>query len=216
MPSTTPILMWKHNSLSRGEGQFKITALAAAVYILFTLISTFTSICAPRAKVLLAHGSVLHDVDVIYRESRDPSIATLVTFDDQEYPMAKCLDGSPGSMYISYGPPGSTGWIIMHSGGGWCTGLSDCCVRATTSLGTSVFNNRTMDMNIPGFALGYLSRDPTNNPVMSNYTIAILNYCDGASFAGALDTPVEDVCTTFPGKTVNSSAQQNEFDDNLK
>ena len=124
----------------------------------------------------------------------DPmSTMTLIKFND---PMARCLDGSPGSMYISNGPPGSTGWIIMHQGGGWCTGLSDCCLRATSLLGTSNYNNATLPTSFFSdyFGLGYLSRDPALNPYMHNFTFVLLNYCDGASFTGALEQPMPDVC----------------------
>ena len=90
-------------------------------------------------------------------ESLDSSVATLIKFTDD--PMAKCLDGSPGSMYISHGSPGSTGWVIMHNGGGWCTGLWDCCVRSTGFLGSSTQFNETVPAGNYGFMLGYAKTD---------------------------------------------------------
>ena len=47
--------------------------------------------------------------------------------------------------------------------------------------------------------LGYLSRNFFLNPVMHNYTFAILNYCDGSSFTSAADEPLEGVCESIEG-----------------
>lgn len=66
----------------------------------------------------------------------------------------------------------------MNAGGGWCTSLEDCVVRAEGPLGSSHGWPRTRQLT------GHLSRDAVINPDLHTWNAAYLPYCDGASFAG--------------------------------
>ena len=45
--------------------------------------------------------------------------------------------GSPGAFWIRESPTGSTKWIVMFEGGGWCYEEADCVGRASTDIGSS-------------------------------------------------------------------------------
>ena len=45
--------------------------------------------------------------------------------------------GSPGAFWIRESPTGSTKWIVMFEGGGWCYEEADCVARAASDLGSS-------------------------------------------------------------------------------
>ena len=97
---------------------------------------------------------------------------------------ARCLDGSPGAYYIRKGVgSGANKWYIHHQGGGWCESLDDCLGRSKGGLGSSVGYGPTSDMGG-----GYFSPMPSENPMMYNWNMVHLNYCDGGSFSGNNDT----------------------------
>ena len=80
----------------------------------------------------------------------------------------------------------------MLEGGGWCagidepvSGLIDCYQRA---LNEDVGSSKTWQ---PYMNVGeYMSDDPTENPLASNWNLVYVKYCDGASFAGNNATTV--------------------------
>jgi len=74
---------------------------------------------------------------------------------------------------------------VHHRGGGWCYSAKNCAERALTSLGTSTQWNATMDLGG-----GYFSNSATQNPLMYNWNMVFLVYCDGASFASNATEPV--------------------------
>ena len=93
---------------------------------------------------------------------------------------ARCIDGSPATYYFRAGSGiGATKWVIFHQGGGWCVSLSDCRARAATALGSSV--NYTTELALPD---EMLSANATANPLLHNWNVAYLPYCDGGSFVG--------------------------------
>ena len=93
---------------------------------------------------------------------------------------ARCLDGSAAAYYFRPGTgSGANKWIVFHQGGGWCISLADCRARAATALGSSV--NYTAELAMPD---QLLSSNATRNPMMHNWNVAYLTYCDGGSFVG--------------------------------
>ena len=115
---------------------------------------------------------------------------------------ARCLDGSPASMFVQSGEgllPDS--FIIDFEGGGWCYGsdadptnpLPGCAARAGSTFGSSTRLSETMPY--PG---GFLSSSPTDNPDFHNWTKVFVNYCDGISYVGDRTEPVVDKASGTP------------------
>jgi hypothetical protein len=112
---------------------------------------------------------------------------------------AVCLDGTAPGYHIQSTKDQDPGRWTMHlQGGGWCTSVQDCFGRSNGALGSSKSYRTDMDSILArydGGAHGIFSSDPAVNPDFHNHTKSYVRYCDGASFAGNLDTPV-----TAPGK----------------
>jgi hypothetical protein len=97
---------------------------------------------------------------------------------------AVCIDGTPPAYYFRQGTgSGAKKWYIHHEGGGWCESVPDCYGRSKTDLGSSANYKATMDLGG-----GYFSNDPAANPMMYNWNVAYLKYCDGGSFSGNNET----------------------------
>ena len=93
---------------------------------------------------------------------------------------ARCIDGSPAAYYFRAGTgSGASKWVVFHEGGGWCISLSDCRARANTTLGSSV--SYAAELAMPD---QLLSSNATLNPLLHNWNVAYLKYCDGGSFVG--------------------------------
>lgn len=129
---------------------------------------------------------------------------------------AVCLDGSRATFYLNRGSgSGASKWLIYHEGGGWCESMDDCLHRSTISgLGSSegspdtlTFRNQFFrDVSEPGI----FTRDPDANPTAHNWNHVYLPYCDGASFSGNLDQPVEHKGTAlyFRGNVIRKAVAQ--------
>jgi hypothetical protein len=114
---------------------------------------------------------------------------------------ARCIDGSPAAYYFRPGSgSGSTKWIVFHQGGGWCISLSDCRQRAGTALGSSV--NYTTELALPD---QLLSTNTTINPLLHNWNVAFLTYCDGGSFVGDAVANDKQGALHFKGKATREA-----------
>ena len=114
---------------------------------------------------------------------------------------ARCLDGSSGSYYFRPGTgSGANKWIVFHQGGGWCISLADCRARASTALGSSV--NYTDQFAMPD---QLLSSNATINPMMYNWNVAYLNYCDGGSFVGDAVAKDAQGVLHFSGRAIRNA-----------
>jgi len=104
---------------------------------------------------------------------------------------AVCLDGSPAGYYIRPGVgPGASVFLVELEGGGWCISDADCLARAATDIGSSKHWPPTGCPGMDGGSNGLFSRDCGVNPQFCNATAVHASYCDGASFAGHRDAPV--------------------------
>ncbi|CAE6923365.1 PAE5 [Symbiodinium natans] len=93
---------------------------------------------------------------------------------------AVCLDGTPPVYYLRRGfGAGVNKWYVHHQGGGWCESLDDCVGRSRTALGSSSSYPASV-----GLEAGYFSANASVNPMMYNWNIVFMMYCDGASFSG--------------------------------
>lgn len=98
------------------------------------------------------------------------------------YPGAVCMDGTPPAYYLRHGSgSGSSKWIIFFEGGGWCYTLAACAQRARTDLGSSISYPECLLRNKIRF---YMHHDPKKNPLMYNWNVVYVKYCDGGSYAG--------------------------------
>lgn len=126
----------------------------------------------------------------------------------------KCLDGSIPVFYQlkGYGS-GSNKWHIHFQGGGWCYNLKECHFRSTTALGSSIRNgkilNTYLNLNESScsndpiveqmFSMHYTSFKQEVNPLMYNWNIIFVPYCDGGSFSGNNMATYESTTLHFRG-----------------
>eukprot|EP00440_Ansanella_granifera_P059422 gb/GFBE01064408.1/.p1 GENE.gb/GFBE01064408.1/~~gb/GFBE01064408.1/.p1 ORF type:complete len:421 (+),score=68.56 gb/GFBE01064408.1/:1-1263(+) len=122
---------------------------------------------------------------------RLPAKFRLYKLDLDKYPLARCLDGSPGAFHFlpSSSPADSRKWTILHNGGGWCSMdvpdgqevmVDHCHARSQTVLGSS---SNYRDMSSDTFS-DFMSVDPAQSPLMHSWNKVSLVYCDGGSFSG--------------------------------
>ncbi|GJP75003.1 hypothetical protein CLOP_g5499 [Closterium sp. NIES-67] len=98
---------------------------------------------------------------------------------------AVCLDGSPPAFNFQAGRgDGASKWVIFLQGGAWCYSVDNCYSRSLTSLGSS----RKMR---PLEFIGILSPEPRINPEFFTWNRVLVRYCDGASFSGNVDSPIQ-------------------------
>eukprot|EP01105_Mastigella_eilhardi_P006356 TRINITY_DN17962_c0_g1_i1.p1 TRINITY_DN17962_c0_g1~~TRINITY_DN17962_c0_g1_i1.p1 ORF type:complete len:404 (-),score=106.98 TRINITY_DN17962_c0_g1_i1:165-1355(-) len=98
-----------------------------------------------------------------------------------EYPQARCLDGTPGGYYYSAGAEADS-WSFWLEGGGWCYSSEDCGGRAATDHGSS----STWAAAMP-YLPATMSENATENPLFYAWNHVQVMYCDGLSFAGDTD-----------------------------
>lgn len=124
----------------------------------------------------------------------------LVKLDLWKFPLAMCLDGSPGSFYMqsSSSKRAQNKWVIHHEGGTWCAldvpsrlkgwkQVDHCLQRTSGALGTSTQNKPTPYDNrhiMETINNGELTANATTNPLMHDWNHVHVNYCDGGSFSG--------------------------------
>jgi hypothetical protein len=101
---------------------------------------------------------------------------------------ARCLDGSPAAYYFTPGTgSGADKWVVYLNGGGWCWSESEeysdvsqsCWGRSGSGLGTS-----------NGLAPHRSAVMGADTP-MANWNQANVIYCDGGSFSGNREDPVD-------------------------
>eukprot|EP01012_Entosiphon_sulcatum_P023990 TRINITY_DN2914_c0_g1_i1.p1 TRINITY_DN2914_c0_g1~~TRINITY_DN2914_c0_g1_i1.p1 ORF type:complete len:389 (+),score=58.84 TRINITY_DN2914_c0_g1_i1:27-1169(+) len=117
---------------------------------------------------------------------------------------AVCLDGTPGVYYHRPGTgQGAKKWYIHQQGGGWCESYSSCYSRALGDLGSS--KNYPKAATFEG---GYFDTDPKNNPMMYDWNLGYLKYCDGNSFSGSNITsqPYSNLTLHFRGRHILDAA----------
>jgi hypothetical protein len=118
------------------------------------------------------------------------------TVNSTNFPLAVCLDGSPGAYYVRRGSNGNSEAekvLFFFQGGGWCSmrgqknnTVTDCLARANTFLGSTKKSFSTMMLN-----QGYLSTDPKVNPAFHDWTTVYVRMCEGSSFSGRVLDPLE-------------------------
>lgn len=107
--------------------------------------------------------------------------AKLTKVDLDNFPSARCLDGSPGAYYtqpsLSSDPKK---YVFSLQGGGECTGLYDCTSRSQSDLGSSDHLALSLDISSQRF----LSQNEEENPFWFDATHVRVAYCSGDIFSG--------------------------------
>jgi hypothetical protein len=108
-------------------------------------------------------------------------------------PDAKCLDGSPGSYYVSEGSGvNKTKFVVYFEGGGWCgagdlaTTLESCYQRSRTDLGSSKAYPKSY--NLAGW--GLLAGEANVNHLYYDWTRIYIKYCTGTGHQGTKSASV--------------------------
>jgi len=118
-----------------------------------------------------------------------PIKLTRVLLNDTASSGAVCLDGTPGGWFERVLPPdhpNATKFHLHIQGGGWGIGFHALLGRIQGRTGTSAI--WPADMGDGG---GLLSSDPAVNPITGGWNILYLQYCDGGSFTGDRDEPID-------------------------
>lgn len=177
---------------------------AMSMILVTTIIIAFSTLQSPTVSADAETASSTMLASTKAGTSGDPAVI-FVQLDATKG--ARCLDGSPGVMYVRPGRgAGRNKWYIHHQGGGYCAPYNSCYNRSLTSLGSSTTDG-------PEAAAGkitnawYMSVDPTVNPLMHDWNVAYLRYCDGGGFAGSIMGPVSTYNIYFSGKFIWLEAQ---------
>jgi len=99
---------------------------------------------------------------------------------------AVCLDGSPAPLYVRPGSgDGASKWILFFQGGAWAQSYPDALSRTQSNLGSSKFNTSAYSLR------DILKSDCGLNPAFCDHNLVFAAYCDGTSFSGNADAPVQ-------------------------
>ena len=139
------------------------------------------------------------------RAARADDVYLFETVDLGAFPKAQCLDGTPAGLYFSAGSGSGVTKFVSHlQGGAWCGGVADCAGRAKGALGSSSEAFWPRNVSCPpgssggpwvcsfdGGNGGLFSSNATVNPLFHDANKVYFIYCDGASFAGMVDAPID-------------------------
>jgi ABC-type multidrug transport system ATPase subunit len=97
-------------------------------------------------------------------------------------PLIPCADGSPSGIYIEENPkvPNSKNHVLVFIGGAACTDPQDC--ETAYQMEPFKFSTNFYPSTLEGTTI--LSRDPSMNPTMHNYTKWLVPYCSQDFFLG--------------------------------
>ncbi len=93
---------------------------------------------------------------------------------------ALCLDGTNVVLYYRPGfGDGLTKYLLFMEGGGSCGDIQSCQSRAYTYKGSTI-----NDTKFAWFQSEFLMANKDYNPLIYNWNVIFLRYCDGSSFSG--------------------------------
>ncbi|KAJ9468215.1 Pectin acetylesterase 8 [Diplonema papillatum] len=95
---------------------------------------------------------------------------------------AKCLDGSSPGYYRRLGSEPNK-WRIHFRGGAWCFDSDDCYQRSKTFLGSSTM----LGPNTGDAPFGFMAQNESH---FGNWTLVLVEYCDGSSWTSNREDPV--------------------------
>jgi hypothetical protein len=113
--------------------------------------------------------------------------APLTMLDAEEYPLAKCLDGTQAGFYAQLAPKSADKykWVIYLNGGGECDTESACQYQTTSALGSSKYFANESDISSWYLASDYCY----NNPDFCGWNHVQDPYCTQDLHAGQVTEP---------------------------
>jgi len=132
---------------------------------------------------------ISHGVKAQSTPSEDTSKSPQDTGNESEFmrlqffdPLIPCGDGSPSGVYVEHNPKvqNSQNHILVFLGGAACTNPQDC--EKAYRMEPFKFSTDYYPSTLEGSTV--LSRDPTINPTMHNYTKWMVPYCSQDFFLG--------------------------------
>jgi hypothetical protein len=109
----------------------------------------------------------------------------LQLLDLRQYPLARCMDGTPGGFYFrpALARANATRWVFSLEGGGECVDKPTCTGRLTSSLGSSKYFPPTMTPWQLQAAMTSV------NPDLSTYNSVFIKYCSSDLHLGQMTAP---------------------------
>mmetsp|Transcript_12067 Transcript_12067/g.11791 ORF Transcript_12067/g.11791 Transcript_12067/m.11791 type:complete len:544 (-) Transcript_12067:74-1705(-) len=176
-------------------------------YVLIVIFGNTTAVvnCEQEITDVVAHHRSVavaainsSDTDDHYQNNQSSREWKLHRLDLEKYPLATCLDGSPGAYYIRPGAAdavmndSNNNKVFLHiEGGGWCcdTCSETCSERSKTYLGSTV-NDTSNTLGDFSYEKAYYNMNKTINPAVWDFTSVYVRYCDGASLSGLREEPI--------------------------
>ena len=87
-----------------------------------------------------------------------------------EAPGARCMDGSPGGLYLHKSKSGSKNFVITLEGGGECVTQERCTEKAATNLGSSRFFPKNFSFFMDS-KTHFIDASCTGNPVLCDWNL---------------------------------------------
>ena len=121
------------------------------------------------------------------------------------------MDGSTPAYYFAQGEGDGINRFLFHfQGGGWCYNERECYEAAVHNAPWPPSSTKHLPekMSYPreyNGGMGYLNYQKENNPLLYNWNIVMVIYCDGGSFASDNETVVDGERLQFRGKNIASS-----------
>jgi hypothetical protein len=102
--------------------------------------------------------------------------------DPDRWGVARCNDGTPFGLGVRLSTTGSSEWVIVLQGGGFCDDYSTPCEGREVELTTTV--DIPDGTRFPADVGGMGNPDPTENPVLAHANFAYAFYCSSDLWAG--------------------------------
>ena len=133
------------------------------------------------------------------------------------YENTVCMDGSSPVYYYASGTGDGKNKFLFHfQGGGWCYNEEECYEAAVNNAPWPPSSTKALPemMSYPREdvdGMGYLNYQKEKNPLLYNWNIVFVIYCDGGSFASDSETLVNGERLQFRGKNIRESVIKEVF-----
>ena len=114
------------------------------------------------------------------------STLNLILLDQDNYPDAVCVNGSPGAFIFRRGEgDGANKWVLVLQGGGGCNSRATCLLRNKRLISTAPWIKKSK-LELSEFMDGIFNTNPENNPHFYNWNHVFFIYCSADTWGGRL------------------------------